>query len=120
MVSPIQNSQQLVPGFINTNVIKIQGGREVANNYPIQINYTALLLDEENKTFFLKTRDQNGVLQPLREFKYEEVTPQENKSSDNDYVTREDFNKLLAEVKKLQKHSRDHKRNYGNKPYNKQ
>lgn len=115
MVSPIQNPQQLVPGF-NTNVIRIQGGRDAANNYPVQINFTALLLDEENKSFYLKTRDQNGVLQPLREFSYKEIIIDDNRQSNNNYVTKEEFNTLLSEVKKLQKRSRDHRTNY--KPYN--
>lgn len=117
MVSPIQNPQQLIQGY-NTNVIRIQGGKETAINYPVQINYTAMLLDEDNKEFYIKTRDQNGVLQPLREFKYEEISQPIENSSNNEYVTKEDFNKLLAEVKKLQKRS-NYKKNYSNKSYSK-
>lgn len=118
MVSPLQNSQQLIQGY-NTNVIRIQGGKDAAINYPVQINYTAMLLDEDNKQFYLKTRDQNGILQPLREFKYEEITPpNRDNSSNNEYVTKEDFNKLLSEVKKLQKRS-NYKKNYSNKSYTK-
>ena len=116
MISPIQNSQQLIQGY-NTNVIRIQGGKEAAANYPVQLNYTAMLLDEDNKLFYLKTRDQNGVLQPLREFKYEEIDPPKENAQKDEYVTKEDFNKLLAEVKKLQKRN-GHKPNY-NKSYSK-
>lgn len=115
MVSPVQNVQPLVQGY-NTNIIRIQGGRETAMNYPVQLNYTALLLDEENKMFFIKTRDQNGTMQPMREFNYEEIVAK-NQDESSQYVTKEDFNKLLEEVKKLQKHSRSNSRkNY--KPYN--
>lgn len=117
MISPLQNSQQMIQGY-NTNVIRIQGGKEAAMNYPVQINYTAMILDEDNNTFYLKTRDQNGVLQSLREFKYEEVTPLKEESSDCEYVTKEDFNKLLSEVKKLQKRT-NYKKPYSNKSYSK-
>lgn len=114
MNSPLQNPQQFMPGY-NTNVIPIQG-EEAVNNYPVQLNYRAMLIDEENKTFYFKTRDQSGNLLPLRKFKYEEITPQEITNNSSEYVTKEDFNKLLAEVKKLQKHSRDNRKSY--KPYN--
>lgn len=100
MISP--NNQ--VQGFA-TNVINIHGGREGALAYPVAAGYTALLLDEENKMFFIKKNDASGMQVPLREFKFKEVTPREFNGDDSSkYATKEDFNLLMAEIKKLQGH----------------
>ena len=108
MISPtnvqnLQNGQQIAmtQGYAS-NVIPIRGGREGARMYPVAAGYAALLLDEENKTFFLKINDASGIPRQLREFKYEEVTPADPGSFDpSKFATKEDFNILLNEIKKL-------------------
>lgn len=112
MISPtsavpsLQNPQNPLQGYAATNIIQIHGGRDGAINYPIQIGYTALLIDEENKQFFIKANDVNGVPKPLREFKYEEITQDSSKADTSNFVTKDEFNALLNEVKKLQGNGR--------------
>ena len=112
MISPtsavpsLQNPQNPLQGYAATNIIQIHGGRDGAINYPIQIGYTALLIDEESKQFFIKANDVNGVPKPLREFKYEEITQNSSKADTSNFVTKDEFNALLNEVKKLQGNGR--------------
>lgn len=101
--------------YSTTNIIPIHGGREGALNYPVAAGYTALLLDEETKTFFIKTGDVSGIPKPMREFTYEEVTPSNPNSIDmSQFATKQDFEMLLNEVRKLQGNSRDNGRRYNN------
>lgn len=108
MISPtsavpsLQNPQNPLQGYAATNIIQIHGGRDGAINYPVQIGYTALLIDEESKQFFIKANDVNGVPKPLREFKYEEVSQDQSKADSSNFVTKDEFNALMNEVKKLQ------------------
>ena len=64
------------------------------------------MIDEESKQFFIKANDVNGVPKPLREFKYEEITQDSSKANTSDFVTKDEFNALLNEVKKLQGNGR--------------
>ena len=89
--------------FVNIN----GGGRASANNYPIAFGYEVFLLDEDSKMFFIKKNDGMGIT--LREFTYEEVTPEpasvQTTPTDFDpskYATKEDLNVILEEIKKLQ------------------
>lgn len=104
MISPnFQNVNQLglTQGF-NTNAILIRGGRDAAMNYPVQYGYAAFIIDEENGEFFIKINDTNGNIKPLREFKYEEITHADPNAFDpSQFATKEDFNMLLNEIKKL-------------------
>ena len=109
MISPnnqinLQNNQQ---GRLS-NAFFINGGREGAMNYPVAAGYEAFLVVEESEMFFIKSNDVAGRTVCLREFKYEEVTPRQNIASGvpagfdpSKYVTKDDFNALLEEVKKL-------------------
>lgn len=112
MISPInqqnlQNAQSAMTQGYASNVIPIRGGREGARTYPVAAGYAALLLDEENKMFFLKTNDSSGIPRQLREFKYEEVTPADPATFDpSNFATKEDFNVLLNEIKKMNNEGR--------------
>lgn len=113
-----------------SNAFFIHGGREAAVNYPVAAGYEAFLVDEEKKMFFIKTNGVNGFT--LREFEYEEVTPKQNISSgspdgfnSSQYATKEDFNMLLEEIRKLQEgkgrhiNTRNNRRSRnGSKSYN--
>lgn len=113
MISPnnqmnLQNNQQ---GRLS-NAFFIHGGREAAMNYPVAAGYEAFLIDEENKMFFIKTNSPTGQGFNLREFTYEEVTPKQNVSVGNqEYATKEDFNMLLEEIRKLQDKGHHTRRN---------
>lgn len=121
MVSPnnqmnLQNNQQIRL----SNAFFIHGGRDGAMNYPVQVGYEAFLVDEENKMFFIKKNSPNGG-GFLREFTYEEVTPQPNIAvgtldgfDPSKYVTKEDFNVLLEEVRSLKDDNRGHRYNNRN------
>ena len=122
MISPnvsqatFQNNQQIRL----SNAFFILGGREGAMKYPVQAGYEAFLVDEENKMFFIKKNNPQGGCS-LREFTYEEVTPQQNTAfgtpdgfDPSKYVTKDDFNLLLEEVRKLQG-GRDRGHTYNNR-----
>ena len=113
MISP-NNQGSLTEGFAS-NVIHIHGGREAAKMYPVQSGYAIFLLDEESNTFFIKINDANGIPRQLREFKYEEVTPVDSGTIDpSKFATKDDFNILLNEIKKLNNnHYRPRRNNYG-------
>lgn len=99
MISP-NNQVQLAMIAVN-----IHGGKEAAMAYPVSPGHTVFLLDEESNMFFIKKNDAVGMQMSLREFKFKEVTPREFNGNDSSkYATKEDFNILLAEIKKLQGH----------------
>lgn len=118
MMSPIN---QQIRQNRNTNAFFIHGGRESALSYPVMAGYDAFIIDEENKMFYIKTNDINGQNISLREFKYEEVTPQEQQPQQDSskYATKEDLAAIMAEIKKLQNNRgefREHRRNnYNNR-----
>ena len=91
-----------------SNAFFINGGRNAAIAYPVAAGYEAFLVDEEAKMFFIKKNDGSGRGFNLREFEYEEVTPIPEQPSisptnfdPSKYVTKEDFNALLEEVRKI-------------------
>ena len=105
MISP--NNQMNLQQIRLSNAFFIRGGRDAAMNYPVQAGYEAFLVDEENKMFFIKKNNQQGGFS-LREFTYEEVTPQQNTAfgtpdgfDPSKYATKEDLNMILAEIRKL-------------------
>lgn len=110
MNSPI--NQQISQGR-GTNAFFIQGGREAVLRYPVMANYNAYIFDEENKMFYIKSNDINGQNMSLREFRYEEVTPQEQTQvqDSSKYATKEDLAAIMAEIKKLQNNRGEHHRN---------
>lgn len=110
MVSPnnqtnFQNQNQQVR---LSNAFFIKGGRDAAMNYPVAAGYDAFLVDEDLKMFFIKSNDMAGRSISLREFKFEEVTPKQTMQEvpvgfdPSKYVTKDDFNVLVDEIKKLQ------------------
>lgn len=136
MVSPnnqmnLQNNQQGRPSN-NTFIVRISGGRNTAINYPVAIGYEVFLVDEENKMFFIKSNSSMGTGITLREFTFEEVTPEQNIAvgtpdgfDPSKYATKEDLNMILEEIKKLQigkdrghQFNRNNRRSRnGSKPY---
>lgn len=109
MISP----QTVTPSFGTSNIIYIRGGLDGAKNYPVTPGYTAWMIDEENKKFFIKSIGANGVPN-IREFDYEEKNSQmQASSSDNSskYATKEDFEYLKREIRKLHEKRNTYKPN---------
>lgn len=75
-------------------------GESGAKSYIIPPNTTALLMDSESQRFYIKSADSTGMPMPLRVFEYKEVTGAEAAPVDK-YVTREEFDKRLAELKEV-------------------
>ena len=110
MVSPNGNQMNFQPNQQGrlSNAFFIHGGRDAAMNYPVAAGYEAFLVDEDNKMFFIKRNNPAGGIN-LREFTYEEVTPQQNTAfgtpdgfDPSKYATKEDLNVILEEIRKLQ------------------
>lgn len=97
MISPTQS--YAAP---TSNAIYIRGGLEGAKNYPVTPGYTAWLIDEENKKFFIKFVNSSGI-PTIKEFKYEEVETPDTQASSGEsskYVLKEDFDKLYNKIEK--------------------
>ena len=83
----------------------IQGGENAAKAYPVMPGSTMLLMDTETPYMYFKTVAFNGVPQPLRKFKIEEVfdvpatdIPEAKEIASPDYVTKEDFNAAIDKI----------------------
>ena len=106
-------------GFNTSNIIYIRGGIEGAKNYPVTPGYTALLLDEEAHKFFIKKIQVDGSPN-LRVFNFSEEATEVKEADSSKFATKEDFNLLMEEIKKLQSGKRNsykhknYRRNYGN------
>ena len=84
-------------------------GIDGAKAYQLVTGSPMLLLDSGDPTrFYIKANDNLGMPQPIRIFKYEEITkefiPQQDTISNTDnYATKEDIEKLekmISEIKK--------------------
>lgn len=95
---PYQNQQN--------GLIWVQG-EAAAKSYPVAANASVLLMDSEKSSFYIKSADASGMPLPLRVFDYTErtVVPQnqaqaaqlESQIDFSAYVTREEFEKRLAQ-----------------------
>lgn len=109
MISPTNQSY-------TSNAIYVRGGLDGAKNYPVTPGYTAFLIDEESKTFFMKSMSTNGV-PTIREFEYKEKEIQNVSNEDpSKYVLKEDFYKLYNKIEKLER-SLDKHNNYKHNNY---
>ena len=93
------------PQPAGTDIIWVQG-LAGAKAYPVAAGRSAQLMDSEDSLFYIKTTDSSGMPQPLRIFKYEEVsegatqTPQIDTS---DFVTKDELDDAIDYLKKLVK-----------------
>lgn len=98
-----QSTQQSGQG-----VMSITGGEETALNYPLNPNSTALLISTDTNEMFMKGVDANGITNVFKAFDIKEKMPKyqtkymEQNLNEN-YVTKDDFNKLSNEIKELRK-----------------
>lgn len=92
----------------NNNPITWVQGEAGAKAYPVGAGSSMLLMDSESETFFIKATDISGMPQPLRKFKYQEITESQNTVIPNmtqhfdssQYITRDEFEKRLSELNK--------------------
>lgn len=76
-------------------------GEAGAKSYLVAPNNTVLLMDSESPKFFIKSADASGMPMPLRIFEYKETTQKvqsEPTVDTNKYVTREEFDRRIAEL----------------------
>ena len=85
--------------FITDNRLYVQG-LAGANSYAVAPGTVVQLMDNEGPYFYIKSADINGVIQPLRRFKYEEdpIVQPEKHTENPEYVTKEDFEKKFDEM----------------------
>ena len=74
-------------------------GIEGAKSYFVPNGNSALLMDSNSQTFYIKEVDISGMPKPLRTFTYEEVVDQPQ----TNYVTKEELDKALAEIRRNRK-----------------
>ena len=72
-------------------------GEAEAESYLVAPNSSVMLMDSENKCFYIKSADSMGMPQPLRTFDFKERVTKT--VSETDFVTREEFEKRFAELK---------------------
>lgn len=80
--------------YQGSNIIWVPG-EQGAKSYP---SMNALLMDSEEKCFYIKSTDASGMPLPLRTFDYTERfhnTPQNN----DNYITREDVEEMILNLK---------------------
>lgn len=76
-------------------------GEAGAKSIPVAPGQKILLMDSESNVFYVKSSDTSGMPLPLRTFEYKEVGTSETSAApaQNTYVTHEELEKILAELK---------------------
>jgi hypothetical protein len=97
------------------NGIQWVQGEEAAKSYYVQPGKSVLLMDSESKCFYIKSVDASGMPLPLRIFDYTEraqtapASPTTNATPNNDYITREEFERRISEISSSHKVERTDK-----------
>lgn len=105
-IQPMQPMQQQPAQQPATGINWVQG-EEGARAWMVGPGSTALLMDSDGSSFYLKSADASGMPQPLRIFDYVErvqapKTPvQAAQAPAVQFVTREEFDALAAELEAL-------------------
>lgn len=81
----------------SNGIIWVQG-ESGAKSFIVNPGQTVLLMDSESNVFYIKSSDNSGMPMPLRVFDYKERIVQKPETIRQDYITREEFEKRLAEV----------------------
>ena len=106
--TPAQTQGQL--GAINW----VQG-EAGARSVPVPPGQKALLMDSETNVFYVKSSDVSGMPLPLRIFEYKEVGKSTSDNSmaqpQNTYVTHEELERAIAELKGESTQSKEEKSN---------
>lgn len=73
-------------------------GEAGAKSFAVAPGQSVLLMDSETNVFYIKSADTSGMPQALRIFDYKERVPKTETVSTENYITREEFEKRLAEL----------------------
>ena len=98
---PYQPQQQ--PQQQNHGIIWVDG-ENAARSFMVGAGQSVMLMDSNASCFYIKTADQSGMPLPLRVFDYTERTVSQQTEHPQiqqqmpDYITREEFEKRLAEL----------------------
>lgn len=90
-----QQFQSLQPQ--GNGIVWVQG-ESGAKSFIVNPGQTVLLMDSESNVFYIKSCDMSGMPNPLRTFDYKERVVQKQDNVNKNYITREEFEKRLAEV----------------------
>lgn len=101
------------PGVQNPSMVWIQGGETTAKSYPVGPGQSVLLMDVDNSVMFIKSADQSGMPQPLRIFDYTERGVDSAQNTKMPDISREEFDELKAQVRKLLDRKESSKYNKG-------
>ena len=106
----VQQYQQMLQPQIQPQPQQSSGltwvqGIEGAKSHFVSPGQSALLMDSESNSFFIKTADASGMPMPLRVFDYKERTAQQAPqqptvavTDTSGYITREEFEARIAEI----------------------
>lgn len=99
-MQPMQFMQQMQNQQSGNGIIWVQG-EEGAKAYIVAPGNSALLMDSENNSFYIKSSDNSGMPMPLRIFDYFERNAKQqtqNIKPNVEYVTRQEFDALSARI----------------------
>lgn len=82
----------------NNSIIWVQG-EAGAKSYLVAPGQSVLLMDSESNVFYIKSSDPSGMPMPLRIFDYAERTQKQEPVQSADYITRAEFDKVIAEIR---------------------
>lgn len=90
-----QSTQQnsLLTIFVNSE--------DEVNYYPVAAGVTVMLIAFNLGKFYFKTTGKNGVPEPIRVFKFEEVLPSPQVNANDNFATKEEINNLSEKLNKL-------------------
>ena len=84
--------------FVTDNRLYVQGVAG-AEAFAVAPGTIVQLMDNGGPYFYIKSADINGVVQPLKRYRYEEDPIVQSEKQDNSqYVTKEDFDKKFDEI----------------------
>lgn len=105
--NPVVPQQPVVPTVVaqpttnaDTGILWVQG-EAGAKSWAVAPGKSVMLMDSEASTFYIKSSDMSGMPMPLRIFDYHERTQQQQQTpqiSQTEYVTRQEFEKRIAEL----------------------
>lgn len=80
-----------------TNILYVQG-ETGAKGFPVQSNYTMMLMDAEQPRFYIKSVDAAGM-PSMKAYKFEEIV--EPAPEKVEYITKADFAAFKEELKEM-------------------
>ena len=116
-IQPVQPVQQNIPQpqQTNTSPFKWVDGESSARSMAVEPGQSVMLMDSNANVFYIKSADPSGMPLPLRIFDYTERTQQvqhtepqiqtqpQQQATVHDYITREEFEKRIAEILETKK-----------------